>query len=280
VSEMGHIDERNVKKALCIGINYVGSGEDMALRGCQTDALRMVGILEKDFHYERTMLLLDQTDGIPTGQKRKLFRPTRHNILKGLHWLRNRAKPGDLLFMHYSGHGTQVPDEDGDEQDQKDECLVPCDFRSGGYITDDMLVTHYLKHLPKGVICSFIFDCCHSGSILDLPHEYRYSTSLGTIQTRSDPTMGRVTEAMIICLSACDDDQLAEERETPTGRFRGLMTTCVEQAIRKFNNRISLRELLVYVSNEMHHRGANQRPVLSLNFPVDIDHFYLNVSII
>lgn len=280
VSEMGYTGERNVKKALCIGINYVSSRDGLTLSGCQTDALRMVDILKKDFHYERAMLLLDQTDEIPSGTKQKVFRPTRHNILKGLHWLRNRAKPGDLLFLHYSGHGTQVPDENGDEQDQKDECLVPCDFRSTGYITDDTLVTHCLKLLPKGVICSFLFDCCHSGSILDLPHEYRYSSSLGTIQTRSDPGMDRITEAMVICLSACHDDQVAEERRTSAGEFRGLMTTCVEQAIRKFNNRISLRELLIYVSNEMHHRGASQSPVLSLNFPVDIDHFYLNVSII
>jgi hypothetical protein len=39
------------------------------------------------------------------------------------------AKSGDVLFVHYSGHGTRVPPETGEEDDTGfDECIVPSDL--------------------------------------------------------------------------------------------------------------------------------------------------------
>ncbi|KAM0071119.1 hypothetical protein Hdeb2414_s0001g00021191 [Helianthus debilis subsp. tardiflorus] len=39
------------------------------------------------------------------------------------------AQPGDFLFVHYSGHGTRLPVEIGDDDYiGYDECIVPCDF--------------------------------------------------------------------------------------------------------------------------------------------------------
>jgi len=37
------------------------------------------------------------------------------------------AQPGDTLLFHFSGHGQQVPDDNGDEIDGLDETLVPAD---------------------------------------------------------------------------------------------------------------------------------------------------------
>eukprot|EP00051_Salpingoeca_urceolata_P021203 m.328368 g.328368 ORF g.328368 m.328368 type:complete len:80 (-) comp19752_c1_seq25:107-346(-) len=36
------------------------------------------------------------------------LRPTRDNIIAGLHWLMRGVRAGDVLFFHYSGHGSQV----------------------------------------------------------------------------------------------------------------------------------------------------------------------------
>lgn len=38
------------------------------------------------------------------------------------------TRPGDTVFIYFSGHGTQVPDDNGDEADGIDECLLPYDF--------------------------------------------------------------------------------------------------------------------------------------------------------
>ena len=46
------------------------------------------------------------------------------------------SKPGDLLFFHYSGHGSYILDKDGDEIDGCDEMIVSSDMYS---ITDDEL---------------------------------------------------------------------------------------------------------------------------------------------
>ncbi len=50
---------------------------------------------------------------------------TREGILGALEALGAAAQPGDHLLFHYSGHGQQVADDDGDEADGLDEALVP-----------------------------------------------------------------------------------------------------------------------------------------------------------
>jgi Domain of unknown function (DUF4384)/Caspase domain len=42
-------------------------------------------------------------------------------------WLPSATKPGDTVFLFFSGHGSQIPDDDGDEKDKLDEVLVPYD---------------------------------------------------------------------------------------------------------------------------------------------------------
>lgn len=96
--------------------------------------------------------------------------PTGANILQGFAWLVEGAKAGDDLFMHYSGHGGSVPDDDGDEADKMDETLVPVDYMEAGQIRDDDIFDWLVKKIPAGCHLTVIMDCCHSGSILDLPY--------------------------------------------------------------------------------------------------------------
>jgi Domain of unknown function (DUF4384)/Caspase domain len=42
-------------------------------------------------------------------------------------WLPKVSKPGDTVFLYFSGHGSQVPDDNGDEKDGLDEVLSPFD---------------------------------------------------------------------------------------------------------------------------------------------------------
>ena len=55
--------------------------------------------------------------------------PTKANMLASMRWLTHGAGPQDELFLHYSGHGGQQKDEDGDEESGKDQTLIPCDFQ-------------------------------------------------------------------------------------------------------------------------------------------------------
>jgi len=100
--------------------------------------------------------------------------PTKKNIIDGMQWLVRDARPNDSLFLHYSGHGGQTKDTDGDEADGYDEVIYPVDFKQAGHIVDDMIHDIVVKPLPPGCRLTAIFDSCHSGSALDLP--YIYST--------------------------------------------------------------------------------------------------------
>ncbi len=70
-------------------------------------------------------------------QQNQMSQPTKANILRAMHWLVKDARPNDSLFFHYSGHGGQTKDLDGDEEDGYDEVIYPVDFRQAGHIVDD-----------------------------------------------------------------------------------------------------------------------------------------------
>jgi len=110
---------KTATKALFIGINYVG--QDGELRGCHNDVLTMQTFLEgQGFDPNNFMTLMDD------GEHED---PNHNAILKGIDWLVGDAQSGDALFMHYSGHGGNMPDQNGDESDGKDETLVPLDYQ-------------------------------------------------------------------------------------------------------------------------------------------------------
>lgn len=71
--------------------------------------------------------------------------------------------------MHI-GHGGKLRDDNGDEKDGYDETLVPLDYTSAGQIRDDDLYNMLVAGLKEGVYATFVMDCCHSGSVLDLPY--------------------------------------------------------------------------------------------------------------
>lgn len=68
-----------------------------------------------------------------------------------------------------TGHGGRLRDDDGDEADGYDETLVPLDYEQAGQIRDDDLYNILVGPLRKGVTLTCVMDCCHSGTVLDLP---------------------------------------------------------------------------------------------------------------
>jgi hypothetical protein len=155
------------RKALLIGINYFGQRGQ--LRGCINDVRNMSAYLVENFGYRREDMVILTDD-----QQNPMSQPTKQNILRAMHWLVKDARPNDSLFFHYSGHGGQTKDLDGDEPDGYDEVIYPVDFRQQGHITDDEMHRIMVRPLQSGVRLTAIFDSCHSGTALDLP--YIYST--------------------------------------------------------------------------------------------------------
>ena len=81
-------------------------------------------------------------------------------------WLISGTTPGDRAFLYFAGHGTQIPDEDGDEtKDGLDEALLPIDFAAGQgrFLTDDALAVALDALSDRRV--TVIIDACNSGTI-------------------------------------------------------------------------------------------------------------------
>jgi hypothetical protein len=140
-------------KALLVGVNkYKLPGSD--LQGCVNDATNVRDVLLKYFNFTvKDIRVL--VDG----------RATKKAILDRLKWLVKDAKSGDRLLFHFSGHGSQIRDRDGDElKDSLDEIICPHDMDwDGTYIVDDDLKAVFAK-LPAGVHLEVLLDSCHSGS--------------------------------------------------------------------------------------------------------------------
>lgn len=149
------------RRAVIIGINY--KGQQGELRGCHNDAFNMQKYVQDRYGFQQndTVMLID--DGRHTS-------PTRANIISAYKKVVAESRPGDSIFLHYSGHGTKVPDQNGDEDDGYDEALVPLDFKRTGHILDDDLYKIIVEGVSPGVHVMAVMDCCHSGTILDLPY--------------------------------------------------------------------------------------------------------------
>ena len=63
------------------------------------------------------------------------------------------------------------------EEDGYDETLVPVDYSSSGQIRDDDLYDYLVCAMPAGATLVSLMDCCHSGTVLDLPYKYQAKTS-------------------------------------------------------------------------------------------------------
>lgn len=52
-----------------------------------------------------------------------------------------------------------------------DESIIPVDFKESGQIIDDDILRYLIKPMRKGVHCTLLMDCCHSGTVADLPYK-------------------------------------------------------------------------------------------------------------
>ena len=143
-------ESHGTRRALCIGINQYPSSP---LSGCVSDARRWHDWFQNT-GFQTEPLLLDHD-------------ATRDRILSTIRNLITASAPGDVVAIQYSGHGTQLPDLDGDEMGGDtpnfDEALVPIDHLQNGYVIDDDF-SDICNNIPESVNVTFFLDCCHSGT--------------------------------------------------------------------------------------------------------------------
>eukprot|EP00243_Klebsormidium_subtile_P006492 TRINITY_DN275_c0_g1_i3.p1 TRINITY_DN275_c0_g1~~TRINITY_DN275_c0_g1_i3.p1 ORF type:complete len:147 (+),score=15.71 TRINITY_DN275_c0_g1_i3:148-588(+) len=125
-----------VKKALLVGCNYPGT--QAQLNGCGNDVFGFQNLLIERFGFleANINILVDMDSRFP--------KPTGRAVKEALTALVSGANDGDVCLFHYSGHGTQIPNKTGTEEDSLDEAIVPTDmnilvwggarWHGGGYL--------------------------------------------------------------------------------------------------------------------------------------------------
>lgn len=179
-------DFSGTKRAVMIGINYIGD-DPGELSGCHNDVLNMIEYIKDchGFEDENITILMDDGEHTP---------PTSANIMAAYKKIVKDAQPGDAIFCHYSGHGCSIKDDEREEADGKDEALCPVDYQKAGVIRDDDVYDTLVAPMPKGVLLTCVMDCCHSGTILDLPYSFLADGQQQTMELDQDFEFGPLIE--------------------------------------------------------------------------------------
>ena len=139
------------RKAVLCGINSYASAP---LKGCVNDAHNVRNLLISNFGF--------RPEEIHTLEDEQVVKT---ELLAQWDWLTSGARAGDVLVFHFSGHGSYVPDESGEEPDMRDEitCLQDMDFNDPAtYLTDDEWY-ELAQRVDPAVQLIILKDTCHSG---------------------------------------------------------------------------------------------------------------------
>ena len=272
----------------------------MELKGCHNDVRVMMNILQRlNFDLSDRQVLVDD----PHFPERT-GHPDKQSIIQALHWLVKGAKAGDSLFLHFSGHGSQLRDQDGDEDDGYDETMVPSDYVHHGQIRDDDIHRIVCQNMPAGVRLTSVMDCCHSGTLMDLEYMWvpdsvvnRPLKKKSTIRRNRD-VLSRGFEVCsqkhcpgeVVLFSGCKDAQTsADVKNTATfkhdfqdpGTAGGACTNALAEIVAsELNSKSSLEvtyvELLRKMQDNLQRRKFTQIPQMSTSRPIDLsDRFSL-----
>ena len=231
---------KSIKKALLVGINYVGT--DNELYGCIQDAeniaSRLVG-------FKTISTLTDYT----------AMKPTKAIILREFTKLLYGAVAGECLLFAFSGHGSQVNDKNGDELDGKDEGLFALDEK---LIVDDELNLIIKQRLKSGVTLFVLTDCCHSGTILDLKYNY--------IDYLENPKNAE-TSGNVVMISGCRDEQTSADAYI-NGKSQGAMTWAF---LANLQPEVTWRKLVENMCFSLSESGYTQVPKISSGKFINLD---------
>jgi len=256
----------SVRRALLIGINKYKALPRLQGSINDIETMRQVLITKYDFSEKRITMLMDEA-------------ATRAGILNALEQLVKDTGPQDVVYVHYSGHGSQVADLNGDEEDGLDETLVPQDGRTAEVrdIVDDELDAIFARLRARTAV--IVLDSCHSGT----------ATRSLDIRTRSVPQDTRIslyrpadvaTRAIVPMLSShfvvmTGAASHQEALDGPVGgRYHGFFSYALSRSLSASGASASPREVFGGIERELKRIqtqfGRSSMPEPQLEAPPDL----------
>lgn len=243
------------KRALIIGL---GEQEDKSWAKINGD---------KDVPYVKAMLSKAGYDEITSLVN---FQATKIGIVNAFHSLAARCCEGDVVYVHFSGHGQQVTDLDGDEEDGLDEAWIPYDAylqygesdKGEKHLIDDeinVLLTEIRNKIGEAGLMLVVVDACHSGDSSrgeDIMETVRGVFNVFVIPKTQKVERVEQGDEQWLTLSACKDYQLNQELKYPQ---MGKLTYAICSLVEEGN--LSWRNIRVFMKR--HRSRLPQVPVLT-----------------
>ncbi|MBA2249496.1 MAG: caspase family protein [Chitinophagaceae bacterium] len=195
-----------------------------------------------------------------------------------------KVKPGDIAVLHFSGHGQQIEDDNGDEGDGLDESIIPYDanieYHPGPdkHFRDDLLgkkLAETRMKLGANGNLLVVIDACHSGTMTRGVGKTRgtnqvyaspaFKTKTGMARTISDDSYGIINEtkgmAPMACFFASSPSEQNEEAVLPDGSGAGSLSLAFSRALSKADKNTSYRALFDNIKVEMSSLVSRQTPM-------------------
>ncbi len=250
------------KRALLIGINeYKANDPDERpasggnwipedLQGAVNDISLMEQVLTSRFGFEKRNI-----------QRLEDKAATRAAILDALRTFVADTAADDIVYIHFSGHGSQVEDFDGDEEDGLDETILSHDARTGDIpdITDDELNTIFAGLAsPNSLV---VLDSCHSGTATrgasvmrarSVPLDPRDTLYRGPVTA----SVSQERSANYLLMTGAAAYQSALDGPLEEGQYYGLFTLSLGRSLGRVPQGASAADLHAEARREMERIGA------------------------
>jgi hypothetical protein len=296
-----------VTRALLIGIDRYndGGGQDGAiykdLHGCVHDVLEVEKLLRRQIPDVRiTRLIAPRPDGPGNDLATPPDRiPTYANIVAAWKQVIDDARPNDIVYIHYSGHGGRARTRFPDYKPRGiDESLAPCDIndrKHGRYLRDVEIATLLQCMAQRELLTTLVLDSCHSGDATRtneaqarrgvcndmeprssdaLNSEVATMDELNAVASqlaqspfgpdatwRIDPSLGRATSYNTV-IAACRGHEAAYEY-APEGTVRcGALTYFWLKALAERSPATTYRRVYDQVYGNVHNVFASQSPLI------------------
>jgi hypothetical protein len=266
------------KKALIVAIgNYPSVSGFRSINSINDIPIIQNALLKLGFKENNIQIITEEA-----ATKKNIVSALENDFLKSL-------QPGDIAYFHFSGHGQQVIDLNGDELDGLDEALVPYDalaefvpgiYEGQNHLIDDDLSRIYSKIRialgPKGHFLATI-DACHSGTstrhigcargtdiILAPPgfnnqrNEKKQDLSQSETQNADESKM-----ASMVALFGSTASQLNYEIQAEDGKNYGALSYAFSKAVNSIPSDASYQQLFDRIRLIIQSNSNNQIPEAS-----------------
>lgn len=260
---MSYISNAQTKRAIVIGI---GEQEDTAWNKINgdKDVPYVLEILEEAGYGQVITCVNEQA--------------TKSGIISAFRKLIQSCDQGDVVYVHYSGHGQQMRDTGIDEPDDLDECWIPYDAyrkpcekdRGEKHLRDDeinVLLTDIRNKLGNEGKMLVVIDACHSGDATRGNNDTIrgvddvFDSIKSCLSNLTHDSNRNIHRERWITLSACESDQVNVEMKKPVvGKLTYSLYTLLKAGDLGDNN-VFFRKLRIFIN--MNTINRPQKPTMT-----------------